>query len=55
MVNIPNDVDKLLDEYIKKKSKRPKTFNYDEQDSFEQYKEYLKKELEKLKQGWIAK
>lgn len=45
MVNIPDDVDKLIDEYIEKKSKRPKPFNYDEWDSFEQYKEYLEKEL----------
>lgn len=45
MVNIPDEVDKLIDEYIRKKDKKPKPFNYDEWDSFEQYKEYLEKEL----------
>lgn len=45
MVNIPDDVDKLIDEYIEKKGKRPKPFNYDEWDNFGQYKEYLEKEL----------
>lgn len=47
MINIPNDVDKLIDEYISKIGKKPKLFNYDEWDSFEQYKEYLENELEK--------
>lgn len=47
MVNIPDGVDKLIDKYVKTKEKRPKPFNYDEWDSFEQYKEYLEKELNK--------
>lgn len=47
MVNIPDDVDKLIDEYIKRKGKKPRPWNYDEWDSFEQYKEYLEKELNK--------
>lgn len=47
MIFIPNDVDKLINEYIRMKNKKPKLFNYDEWDSFEQYKEYLEKELRK--------
>ncbi len=27
---------------LRRKNKKPKPFNYDEWDSFEQYKEYLK-------------
>ena len=38
MVNIPSDVDKLIDEYTKKRGKRPKPFNYDEWDSLAEYK-----------------
>ncbi len=47
MVNIPNDVDMLIDEYIKKKGKKPRLWNYDEWDSFEEYKKYLEAELNK--------
>jgi len=44
---IPDDVKKLIHEYIDKYGKRPAPFNYDEWDSFDQYREYLEKELNK--------
>lgn len=47
MIDIPDDIDKLIDEYIKEKGKRPSPFNYDEWDSLEQYRKYLEKELNK--------
>ncbi len=46
-MKIPNDIKKLIHEYIERNGKRPNGFNYDEWDSFEQYKEYLEKELRK--------
>lgn len=47
MINIPNDVKKLIHKYIEKYNKRPNPFNYDEWNSFDEYKEYLEKELNK--------
>jgi hypothetical protein len=45
---IPNEILELIKEYKKKYNKRPeKGFNYDEWNSFEEYKEYLEKELRK--------
>ena len=44
---IPNDVKELIHKYIEKNGKRPLGVNCDEWNSFEEYKEYLKKELEK--------
>lgn len=44
---IPNDVKVLIHKYINEKGKRPLPFNYDEWNSFEEYKKYLEKELEK--------
>lgn len=46
-MNIPNEILKLIKEYEKKYNKKPRPWNYDEWSSFEEYKEYLKKELEK--------
>ncbi len=46
-MKMPNDIKKLIHEYIDRYNKRPDPFNYDEWDSFEQYKEYLEKELGK--------
>ena len=42
---IPDDVYKLIDEYIEKEGKKPHPWNYDEWNSFEEYKKYLEKEL----------
>lgn len=47
MINIPNEIDMLIDKYKKTYNKRPAPFNYDEWNSFDEYKEYLEKELEK--------
>ena len=44
---MPDDIEKLIDEYIDKYNKRPFPFNYDEWNSFAEYKEYLQKELNK--------
>lgn len=44
---IPDEIKKLIHEYIEKNGKRPLGFNYDEWNSFEEYKKYLEKELEK--------
>ena len=44
---IPDDVKNLIHKYIEQKGKRPLPFNYDEWNSFTEYKEYLEKELEK--------
>lgn len=44
---MPNEVENLIHEYMEKYNKRPAPFNYDEWDSFEEYKEYLEKELNK--------
>lgn len=44
----PNEIKELIHQYIEKYGKRPEEgFNYDEWDSFEQYKKYLEKELGK--------
>lgn len=43
MAYIPDYVKKLIHKY----NKRPVPFNYDELDNFQQYKEYLEKELNK--------
>ena len=40
---IPNDVKELIHKYIEKNGKRPLGFNYDEWNSFAEYKEYLEK------------
>ena len=47
MVNIPSDVKELIYKYIEKINKRPAPFNYDEWNSFDEYKKYLEKELKK--------
>ncbi len=47
MINMPDDITKLIHRYIKEKGKRPDPFNYDEWNSLNEYKEYLEKELEK--------
>lgn len=47
MINIPNEIDILIQKYINQYNKRPAPFNYDEWDNFDEYKEYLKKELNK--------
>jgi hypothetical protein len=44
---IPDEVKNLIHKYIEQKGKRPLPFNYDEWNSFAEYKEYLEKELEK--------
>ena len=47
-MTLPNDILELIDEYKKIYNKRPeKGFNYDEFNNFDEYKEYLKKELGK--------
>lgn len=45
-MKIPDDITNIIHEYIERNGKRPNPFNHDKWDSFEQYKEYLKKELE---------
>lgn len=47
MAYIPTEVKELIHEYMTKYGKRPAPFNYDEWDNFKEYKEYLKKELNK--------
>lgn len=47
MINIPNEIHKLFDEYVKKYGKAPRRFNYDAWNSLDEYKEYLEKELKK--------
>lgn len=44
---IPDEVKNLIHKYIEQKGKRPLPFNYDEWNSFAEYKEYLEKEIEK--------
>ena len=43
----PDEIKELIHKYIEKNGKRPLGFNYDEWNSFAEYKEYLEKELEK--------
>lgn len=45
MAYIPTEVEYLIHEYMEKKKKRPEPFNYDEWNNFNEYKEYLIKEL----------
>lgn len=45
MINMPDEINSLISEYIKKTGQKPRPWNYDEWDSFKQYKEYLLKEL----------
>lgn len=44
---IPDEINKLINEYINKYGKRPKPYNDDEWINFDYYKEYLEKELSK--------
>lgn len=44
---IPDEIKQLIHKYIEEKGKRPLGFNYDEWNSFEEYKNYLEKELSK--------
>lgn len=45
-MTIPDEIKRLINKYIEEKGKRPeKGFNYDEWNSFDDYKEYLEKEL----------
>lgn len=47
-MDLPNEIMNLIDEYKNKYNKSPeKGFNYDEWNSFDDYKNYLKMELEK--------
>lgn len=45
---IPDEIKELIHKYIEKNGKRPLGFNYDEWNSFAEYKKYLEKELEKI-------
>jgi len=45
MINIPDDIHKLIEEYKEKFNKAPRRFNYDVWNSLDEYKEYLEKEL----------
>ena len=46
MENTLNDeIKELFEEYEQKKGKHPKRFNWDDFNSMEEYKDYLKKEL----------
>lgn len=47
MIDIPDEIHKLFKEYQEKYGKAPRRFNYDTWDSLDEYKEYLKKELNK--------
>ena len=47
MINIPDEIGKLFDEYKKKYGKAPRRFNYDVWNSLDEYKEYLEKEVNK--------
>lgn len=47
MEHIPTEILELRHKYIEKYNKIPIPFNFEEWDSFDQYKEYLEKELEK--------
>lgn len=47
MAYIPDKVKELIHEYISKYNKRPKPFNYDEWNNFEEYRKYLESEMNK--------
>lgn len=47
MINIPKEIDDLIEKYEQKYKKKPEPWNYEEWESFDQYKEYLEKELNK--------
>lgn len=47
MIDIPDEIHKLFNEYQEKYKKAPRRFNYDVWNSFDEYKEYLEKELSK--------
>ena len=46
-LDVTDEIKELIHKYIEKNGKRPLGFNYDEWNSFAEYKEYLEKELEK--------
>ena len=46
---IPDEIKELIHKYIEKNGKRPLGFNYDEWNSFAEYKKYLERELNKWK------
>lgn len=46
MLIMPDEIKILIQKYIEQKGKRPLPFNYDEWNSFSEYKEYLKKSLQ---------
>lgn len=47
MIDIPDEICELFEEYERKYGKAPRRFNYDQWDSLDEYKEYLEKELKK--------
>ncbi len=46
MINIPNEIKKLINQYENKYNEKPKGWNYKEE-TLETYKNYLKKEINK--------
>ena len=46
---MPNEIKNLIHEYINKYGERPQPYNDDEWIDFDNYKEYLEKELNKWK------
>lgn len=47
-MDLPDDIKEMIHKYIERYGKRPdKGFNIDEWNSLDEYREYLKKELEK--------
>ena len=47
-MTLPDDIKEMTDKYIEKYGKKPEYgFNYDEWNSFEEYKKYLEEELKK--------
>ena len=46
MINIPNDIKELIQQYENKNNEKPRGWNYIEE-TLTEYKEYLKKEIEK--------
>lgn len=45
MINIPDEIKSLINKYEKIHNEKPKGWNYKEE-TLEEYKEYLEKELE---------